>query len=110
MPSFYRPCLICGRLGKGTRCEPHETEYRLKRESRRDNVARREKKNNLYNWEYQQQRKIIVATATHCHLCGKTFTDTDKVEADHVIPSDRNSPLAAAHRLCNQRKGNRTQP
>ena len=107
MPSFYRPCLQCGRLGRGTRCEQHETEYRLKREAQRNTAERKEKKNNLYGWEYQKQRKLIQATATHCHICGKEFVDRKEIEADHLVAGEKNSPLAAAHRLCNQRRGDK---
>lgn len=107
MPSFYRPCLECGRLGRGTRCDQHEMEYKQRREAQRDTYARREKKKDLYNWAYQQQRKILRETATHCHICSKPFTDKSQIEADHLIPSDNNSPLAPAHRACNQRRGNK---
>lgn len=110
MPRFYRPCLVCGRLGDGTRCTQHETDYRLKREAQRNTAERKERKRNLYNWEYQKQRQAILATATHCHICGKAFTETDRIEADHIIPSDNQSELLPAHRLCNQRRGNKPFP
>ena len=82
-------------------------EYKTKREAQRNTAERKHKKNSLYDWEYQQRRKIVLATATHCHICGKAFTETDRVEADHLDATKKNSPLAAAHRLCNQRRGNK---
>lgn len=59
----------------------------------------------LYNSKYRKQAKLIRETATHCHLCGQAFVEGDRVEADHLIPNDVESPVAPAHRLCNQRRG-----
>jgi hypothetical protein len=82
-------------------------EYKQRREAQRDTYARREKKKDLYDWAYQQQRKILRETATHCHICGKAFTDRTQIEGDHLVPSNKNSEIRAAHRLCNQRRGNK---
>lgn len=67
-----------------------------------------------------QLRRRVLAHYTHCALCGepvdKTLPPTDPgaPEVDEILPvSLGGNPLAwrnvqLAHRLCNQRKGNRT--
>jgi hypothetical protein len=107
MSKFSRPCLVCGTLSKQTRCPKHTAEINSARELKRDTPERRAKKAALYNGEYHRRRKELLAVATHCHLCKKAFLPTDRVEADHLIPGIADSPLAAAHRLCNQQRGNK---
>lgn len=114
MTKFQRPCLLCGALSYGTRCATHEQAYQSAREAKRDTPERRERKRNLYNKDYRARRKLLLeavgAMGGVCHLCKKPFTATDRVEADHLVPSDPNSELAPAHRLCNQRRGNKPLP
>jgi len=97
---FARPCLKCGVLIRGgSYCTPHNPRAR-------DTGARKEKKRNLYGGDYWKRAKLVRETATHCHLCGKQFVEGDRVEADHLIAGDPNSPLAPAHRECNNKRGN----
>lgn len=65
-------------------------------------------------------RARVLASETHCALCGgwvdKTLPPTDPgaPEVDEKIPVSlggdplKRSNVQLAHRLCNQRKGNRT--
>lgn len=64
-------------------------------------------------------RQRVLAAYTHCALCGRTVDktlpagDPGAPEVDEIIPvSHGGDPLAwanvqLAHRICNQRKGNR---
>lgn len=107
MSRFPQPCSVCGVLTKGTaRCETHEREYRQRRNNH--NASRPERrlaKSKLYNSDYRKAAKIVRENATHCHLCKQPFVEGDRVEADHVIPNAVDSPLAPAHRHCNQSRG-----
>lgn len=109
MSRFPQPCAVCGTLTKGaSRCPQHEQEYQAQRNNR--NGARQDRKahkSQLYNYAYRQEAKRIRETATHCHICSQPFVDGDRVEADHLIAGMIGSPLAAAHRKCNQSRGNR---
>jgi hypothetical protein len=107
LPKFKKPCLICGQLSYGSHCEEHAYQIQQVRDARKNTPARRAKKKALYGGDYQQRRKIALAGATHCYLCHEAFTLTDRIEADHLIPTNPQSPLVAVHRLCNQRKGNK---
>jgi len=108
MPRFNTPCLDCGRLSRhGSRCESCSATRASQKESARDTEARREKKKLLYNSAYRQRAKLVRATATHCHLCGQGYRANDPFEADHLLPGDPDSPLAPAHRSCNQRRGDK---
>jgi hypothetical protein len=108
---FPQPCAVCGTLTKGAnRCEIHEAEYKANRNRSAGAraVARADRsthKSKLYNSQYRRDAKLIRDTATHCHICKQAFMEGDRVEADHIIPGDIGGPLAAAHRLCNQRRG-----
>ena len=101
---FNKPCLKCGELTR------EKTYCQGCRPIRVDSPERKAKKQQLYNNDYRKLAKLVRANAIACHLCGIPFQDGDKVEADHVIAGDPYSPLAPAHRLCNQRKGNKTTP
>ena len=107
MPSFLKPCINCGTLTRGTRCNTHQQQLDQAKEKKRDTPERRAKKKAMYGWDYQQRRAHLRAQATHCHLCQQPFTSTDNIEADHLIPGDPHSPLAPAHRLCNQVRSNK---
>ena len=106
--TFNKPCIDCGRLSRTSRCENCTTIRNREKENNRNTPQRKAHKAAMYGWRYQQLRKQIVATAIECHICRKPFTPTDRIEADHLIPSDPYSPLAAAHRRCNQSRGNKT--
>ncbi len=108
MPRFQTPCLDCGRLSKaGSRCELCQSKRDAHRRSRYETEEKKEKKKHLYNYAYRQRAKAIRDTATHCHICKQPFTPTDRIEADHLIPGHPDSPLAPAHRSCNQRRGDK---
>jgi 5-methylcytosine-specific restriction endonuclease McrA len=104
---FKRPCLVCGGLGYGSRCDLHQAEANANMQRRKDTPERLAKKRLLYNNEYRQRRKQLLASAIACHLCKKPFVSGDLIEADHLVPGEINSPLAAAHRRCNQSRGDR---
>ena len=112
MSRFPQPCAECGRLtGGGSRCEVHEREYKARRNHSQGggvgDPARQAKKSQLYNYAYRQEAKRIRETATHCHICRQAFVEGDKIEADHLIAGLVGSPLAAAHRRCNQSRGDK---
>ena len=108
MRNFMKPCIICGTLSRGTRCEQHQKELDQRKQAAKEkNPAHQEKKKALYgNKNYRQERARVVATATICHICNKPFIYGDRIEADHLYPGDPTSPLLPAHRKCNQQKGN----
>lgn len=92
MGRFPKPCIKCGVLSSGgSYCAEH-----LK-----------EKKGRYNDPVYKKLREHIRATATHCHLCGKAFTDRKEITADHIRAGDKNSPLAPAHLSCNSRRGDK---
>ena len=112
MPRFPQPCSVCGALSRaGSMCELHAAETKRKKELKRSReraaANNRPNKSQLYNYAYRQEAKRIKAEATHCHICGKPFVLGDRVEADHLLAGVIGSPLAAAHRLCNQQRGNK---
>jgi len=108
MSRFPQPCGVCGKLTKGkSLCEPHEKEARARRGRSHDNASRVARKSELYNYAYRQEAKRIRDTATHCHICKRAFVEGDKIEADHLIAGLIGGPLAAAHRHCNQSRGNK---
>lgn len=60
--------------------------------------------------DYRRNRKIILASATHCALCGKPPTPTDPLTADHIQPLTAGGThalpnLQAAHGSCNKSHG-----
>ena len=86
---FPIPCLDCGRLHtRAVYCEIHERPV-------------------LYRGRYRQEAAYVRANAITCHLCGKGADATDPWTADHVLPGDPDSPLQAAHRSCNSRRGDK---
>ena len=102
---FNRPCIVCGTLTReGSRCTDHKLP---ERRSQKSTEQRKEKKANLYNSRYRKLAKAVRDTAQYCHICQQPARPNDPWEADHLIPGDPNSPLAAAHRSCNGRRGNR---
>jgi hypothetical protein len=105
--NFLRPCLECGTLARGSRCQTHQAILDRKNNERKNTYERRRRKAALYDSNYRKQARAVKANATHCHICGKAFVYGDRVEADHLDAGNPNSQLAAAHRLCNQRRGNK---
>lgn len=60
-----------------------------------------------YSGDYRRRAKLVRENATICHICGKGPDPLDPWQADHIIPADPTSPLAAAHRSCNAARGNK---
>ena len=105
MSKFPKPCLDCGELTSGgNRCDTHQRRIDELAELRRALVK---KTLNTYGGDYKRRAKQVRESAVVCHLCGEGPRVGDPWEADHLIPGDPNSGLAAAHRSCNQRRGNK---
>jgi 5-methylcytosine-specific restriction protein A len=106
MGRFPKPCLVCGELTKGlSRCDQHQAEWQTLENIRlKEMKARRPP---LYTSQYRQRAKTIRDNALFCHLCKEPAKPNDPFTADHLIPGDPDSPLAAAHRSCNSRRGNK---
>ena len=99
--------MVCGALTRGASlCETHAEQRRRQKERARPLTPQRQaKKAGLYNYAYRQAAKLIRENATHCHICKEPFKEGDRIEADHLIAGSNEGGLAAAHRLCNQRRG-----
>ena len=101
--TVLRPCLDCGRLGQGSRCEPH----RLARGRAVDHArGRPSPAERGYDYTYRTNRARLLATDDVCWICGQRGADT----ADHLISlaeggSNDMSNLRPAHRRCNSRRG-----
>jgi len=106
MSRFPKPCLICNQLTTGgSYCPTHQA-----KQDEREQARQRMRKagRTLYNdARYRKIRAYLRATATHCHICNEAFIDRNDITADHLIPGDINSPLDAAHSICNSRRGNK---
>lgn len=100
--AFKKPCLDCGALSYNSRCEVHQRRI----EQLRD-IKRAEKKKTLYNSAYRKQAAIVRATAITCHICGDGARANDPWQADHLDAGNPDSPLAAAHRSCNAKRGDK---
>ena len=102
--TIKQPCLGCGQLTIKTRCPECQAPRDQAKNERR---AGRKRDTGQYSGDYRKRAALIRATATHCWLCHQAFKPGDRIEADHINPGDPQSPLAGAHRLCNQRRGNK---
>lgn len=100
--AIQQPCLDCGKLTTHTRC-PGCAAPRLEAKAHRR--AERKKQTGQYAGDYRQRAKAVRDAAIACHLCGQPFKPGDKIHADHLEPGNPDSPLAAAHASCNQRRG-----
>ena len=81
------PCLDCGALTHtAVYCSAHQ-------------------RPTLYGWSHQLRSRMIRAQASTCWICGEGPKITDPWAADHIRPGDPTSPLEAAHRSCNSRRG-----
>ena len=100
--AFPRPCLDCGALtSKGNRCQPHQTAYQARLDTRRKPNRKH------YSNDYKKRAKQVRESAQQCWICKEGYKPNDPFTADHLLPSDPNSPLAAAHRSCNSRRQNK---
>jgi 5-methylcytosine-specific restriction endonuclease McrA len=107
---FPKPCLKCKALFtfRSEYCDTCRLERKPREQKPRVYSAERKaRKGFLYGGDYRERAKLVKDTATHCHICQQPFSDRKEIQADHLIPGNPESPLAAAHRVCNARKGNR---
>jgi hypothetical protein len=67
------------------------------------------KETGQYSGSYRARAALVRATAVVCHLCGEGARLSDPWVADHVEPGSRGdtAELRAAHKSCNERRGNR---
>lgn len=102
---FKRPCLDCGELTSNkSRCDRHQKRIDDLMNARRQEVKRL---SGAYSGDYRKRAKEVRDNASICHLCGEGPRVNDPWEADHIYPGVADSPLAPAHRSCNQRRGNK---
>ena len=108
---FQRPCLDCGTLSLGNRCDSCLENYKAKETKRLSALPKLRDKSLYYNSDYRKQSKLIRESATHCYLCGKPLEVRDGkliVQVDHVFPTlGTASPLLPSHPQCNRSKGNK---
>jgi hypothetical protein len=106
MGRFPKPCLTCGALTSGlSYCETHQAE-----KDQLNAVRLQEYKKTrptLYDSSYRRRAKAVRESAIYCHLCNEPARYNDPFQADHIIAGDKDSPLAAAHRSCNLKRGNK---
>jgi hypothetical protein len=107
MSRFPKPCLVCNVLTTGASYCTQHLIIVTEREKQRQAIRKRGKAYLYNDANYRRIRAYLKATATHCHLCKQPFTNRNDITADHLIPGDINSPLDAAHSLCNSRRGNK---
>jgi len=106
MGRFPKPCLVCGALTQGlSYCTTHQEEKDKLNALRLQEYKKR--KPNIYDYDYRKRAKVVRETAIICHLCSEPARFNDPFEADHLLAGDKSSPLAAAHRSCNQKRGNK---
>lgn len=94
-----RPCLDCGKLGTESRCD--ECRKAAERIRSRERGTRPH-----YAGDYRRRAALVRENASLCWICGDATRPGDPWQADHVIPGDPTSPLAAAHRSCNIKREN----
>jgi hypothetical protein len=70
------------------------------------NPERIAKKAALYNAAYKKQRDLLKSRGGICYLCGEVVP-AGTGQADHILPSNPDSPLAITHSFCNQSRGNK---
>jgi hypothetical protein len=100
-------CVGNEKLARDTYCPKHRAEVNKQRERKNNTEERRTRKQLLYGGDYRRRRREALTGASVCYLCKETFIPGDRIEADHFFPGDPYSHLAATHRLCNKRKGDK---
>lgn len=91
LTGMLKTCVVCGTPSPQARCPRH----RLRPTA---------------TAAHRAARRQLLATATHCWRCGKPFTPTDPLQADHILPralggTDTPNNYGAAHQSCNARAG-----
>jgi hypothetical protein len=100
IPGIPRPCLGCGKLiYEKNRCPECRGLLQQKIDQARGPRPH-------YGGTYKRRAKQIRETAKQCWICGEGPRSNDPFQADHYYPGDKDSPLLAAHRSCNIRRGN----
>lgn len=99
------PCLVCKKLTNGSsRCEAHQKMWDDQAEAKR---RARKQATGQYSGDYKARARMVRENAYVCHLCNEGPRLNDPWQADHIVPGDPTSLLAAAHRSCNARRGNK---
>jgi hypothetical protein len=99
------PCLVCKKLTDGnSRCDAHQKMWDDEAEAKR---RARKQATGQYSGDYKARARMVRENAYVCHLCNEGPRLNDPWQADHINPGDPYSPLAAAHRSCNARRGNK---
>lgn len=99
------PCLVCGKLtGGASRCEIHQKIWEQEADEKR---RARKQATGQYSGDYRARARMVRENAYVCHICKEGYKPNDPWQADHLIPGEPSSPLAAAHRSCNARRGNK---
>lgn len=76
-----KPCLDCGTLSPDSRCRP----CALGRERERDQRRGTRQQRGL-DTTYDRNRRILLAEAQVCAVCGRPGTDGDPLTAGHITP------------------------
>lgn len=93
--AILRACIECGNLSEQTRCRACFRRRDRERKQRRIH----------YKGDYKRRAAEVRANAEVCWICREGAREDDPWTADHIIPGDPESPLIAAHRSCNSRRG-----
>lgn len=100
IPGVKRVCMACGTPStEGSYCRDCALQ--------RERIRSRQRGTRHYTGDYRRRAAAVRASATTCWICHEGAKLDDPWTADHVVPGDPASPLAAAHRSCNSRRGNR---
>ena len=107
---FNKPCIKCGVLSLDAMCRNcHRAQERIRDRKRDATPERKHKKATLYNGSYKRQAKLLRDRGGICYLCGEVVAPGTG-QADHLNPSDPQSPLAITHSFCNQSRGDKKLP
>lgn len=110
MSEVLRPCIDCGRLSKGTRCELHATLRQRERDRLRGSPSRRG-----YDRQWQRLAKAIVGDHVRrfgyvCPGYGRRAHPSRALTVDHRVPLVLGGASTAQNaqvlcRSCNSAKG-----
>lgn len=97
--TFAKPCLVCGKVTRASRCDDCQKEYERVKSRKREPRPH-------YGGDYRKRAKDVRDNAVACWVCGDGWRPDDPWQADHVRQGDPLSPLAPAHRSCNIARSN----